>query len=279
MPDDLPNSSFLKPSHKQTHKESDNKAKSPSCSPHPSQLNMDPSPNNTAPDTVDALLERYLVLLDEYTSLRAELSRLQTATFQHLARANYSAERGVRYGADSYDERMHAVRTVVVSEVQDGTAPTFQVVTSRGNAHPPPPAAATVTALEESSPAAGATSTTPEDASGSAQQGETEGKAAREDEEAEEAGEQPRRRANDPLRWFGVLTPPALRQTQACTADAVGRVVPRLVTVDAAMRALEIEVRRARKRRTKAEAAAATAARRELPPGSEQIAREEVPAS
>lgn len=201
-------------------------------------------------NTIDALLERYLLLLDEYTSLRAELARLQANTFQHLARANFAAERGVRYGADFYDQRMQAARTVEISTPRDkgeeeqekdgawahnlGVA--FRIVT-RG---PPTPAAA---------------------------EGE-------EDEEEEETAREPMRtRAkqqqqqqppatttavkHDPLRWFGVLTPPALRQTQASAVDVVERVVPRLVTVDAAMRDLEIEVRRARKRRAKVEASAA----------------------
>lgn len=246
---------------------------------HP-KPNMDAPPDNSSAtdDTVDALLERYLALLDEYTSLRAELSRLQAATFQHLARANFAAERGARYGADSYDERMQAVRTVVVSssdsssEVQDGTTPTFQVVMGPREDHMPP-------AEEEPSRAAEAPlPTSPKDAS---RQGEeTEGKAAREEEkeekeQEEEEGEQARqqRRANDPLRWFGVLTPLALRQTQACAVDAVERVVPRLATVDAAMRALEIEVRRARKRRAKA------AARRDVPPEHAHVGPEAVAAS
>lgn len=47
----------------------------------------------------------------------------------------------------------------------------------------------------------------------------------------------------------------ALRQTQACAIQVVGDIIPRLVSVDAAMRDVEIEVRRARKRRAKAEAA------------------------
>ena len=57
---------------------------------------------DTSADTIDALLERYLSLLDEYTTLRAQLARLQTSMFQHLARANFSAERGLRYGPDFY---------------------------------------------------------------------------------------------------------------------------------------------------------------------------------
>ena len=80
------------------------------------------SVNPPLPSSIDTLLERYLTLLDEYMALRAELSRLQTACFQHLARANFAAERGVRYGADFYDQRMRAVRTVAIADVT-GTDP------------------------------------------------------------------------------------------------------------------------------------------------------------
>lgn len=244
---------------------------------------MDPSPDEsdiTAPSTVDALLERYLALLDEYTSLRAELSRLQAATFQHLARANFAAERGARYGADAYDDRMQALRTVVIGEEQlqerqqeaIGSAPTFQVVVAaEADRHDAAGGAATAEPPREEKKGK-------EDAAddGASSSPERPG-------EAESARRSPDAKT-DPLRWFGVLTPLALRQTQACAVETVGRVVPRLATVDAAMRAVEIEVRRARKRRAKAEAAAAAAAaaeredgQREL--GQERVAREEVPAS
>lgn len=200
---------------------------------------MNPTPDDTSPtNTIDALLERYLLLLDEYTSLRAELSRLQTATFQHLARANFAAERGVRYGSDFYDQRMQAVRTVEIASDEEDEARgcggiVFQVVTGRGTA--------------------AASSDAATDGAGA-------GKEQSEEPAQEQTQAHQKQKTNkDPLRWFGVLTPLALRQTQASAVDVLQRVVPRLVTVDAAMRDLEIEVRRARKRRAKAEASAASA--------------------
>lgn len=180
---------------------------------------MDPSPD------IDALLERYLALLDEYTSLRTELSRLQTATFQNLARANFAAERGVRFGQDHYDARMQAGRRVVVTMSDAGAKVRLEVVKAGSEG------------AEDAEP----------------------------DPKSEEASEEKRQDAKpdaqkqgpkDPIRWFGLLTPLALRQMQVSAIDTVERVVPRLVTVDAEMRQVEIEVRRARKRRTKAEAAA-----------------------
>lgn len=194
-----------------------------------------------SPD-IDALLERYLALLDDYTNLRAELSRLQTATFQNLARANFAAERGVRFGQDYFDARMQAGRRVMVG-LRDAGADVVTVEVIKPGATT---AAAGSGRLESEAPF----------------EEDEEGKKAREGED-EPAGVQKQKTPpppKDPIRWFGLLTPLALRQTQASAVDAVERVIPRLVTVDAEMRQVEIEVRRARKRRAKAEAAAAVAA-------------------
>lgn len=213
---------------------------------------------------IDALLERYLSLLDEYTTLRAELGRLQAGMFQHLARANFSAERGMRYGPDSYDERMQAARRVEISSPEgEGAAPVFRVTpcdelssSGGGTAEDPlsdPPAEARSEAEDSAEPVPASSE---------------EAKAQEDGGEAKRQGQRPR----DPLRWFGVLTPMALRQTQGCAIEAVERVVPRLVSVSAAMQEVEIQVRRARKKRTKAEAAAAAR-------GREEVVREEVAAS
>ncbi|KAF3770499.1 hypothetical protein M406DRAFT_245834, partial [Cryphonectria parasitica EP155] len=172
------------------------------------------------PDPVDGFLERYLVLLDEYTDLREKLIRLQASTLQHLARANFTAERGARYGADSYDERMQAGRTVVIHETEAGVA--FRVVAAGGD-----------------------------DAGAAEEPGTSKGEEATHENDEGKKKKVPA----DPIRWFGVLTPPALRQAQSCAVDTVEHIIPRLVTVDRAMREVEIEVRRARKRRAKAEAA------------------------
>lgn len=67
-------------------------------------------------DHIDGLLERYLHLLHDYTSLREELAALQTAMYQNVARANFAAERGLRYGQDYYDERMQASRRLAISQ-------------------------------------------------------------------------------------------------------------------------------------------------------------------
>ncbi|KAI1755402.1 hypothetical protein F4782DRAFT_488418 [Xylaria castorea] len=230
-------------------------------------------------DHIDSLLERYLHLLHEYTSLREELTTLQMGMYQNIARANFAAERGMRFGQDYYDDRMQASRRLVIScQTQDQTqdqsesesrdrrdptvlskaTPSFTVTDPAAAARVFSPTAAADT--EE----AGSASTPSSQASIEPQ--------SREDAEAT-ASENPSdsvpmakkgrvalQKSNDPLRWFGLLTPVPLRQAQTQSIRVIEHVVPRLASVDAEMAEVEIEVRRARKRRAKAAAAAAAAA-------------------
>ena len=59
-------------------------------------------------------------------------------------------------------------------------------------------------------------------------------------------------KSRDPLRWFGILSPPSLRQAQSSSSKLVETAV-KLSTVDAEMKGVEIEIRRARKRKVKSE--------------------------
>lgn len=54
-------------------------------------------------------------------------------------------------------------------------------------------------------------------------------------------------RPDDPIRWFGILVPPALRSAQGSFVRAVESSVPNLVDLAAEMRELEIEIGRTRK--------------------------------
>ncbi|KAK1701920.1 hypothetical protein BDP67DRAFT_423203 [Colletotrichum lupini] len=188
---------------------------------------------------IDSLLERYLILLDEYTALRERLSGTQAGMYQNIARANFSAERGVRYGPDYYDERMRASRTLELA-VDDRGIPRFEVVKVAPSVEPEG-----VTSVDEE---------------------QTEKEAEKKDEaenEKEKMRQKKKKKSNDPLRWFGILAPMPLRQAQSLSVQAVQDIIPRLVSVDAEMKDIEIEVRRARKRRAKAEAAAAAALKRD----------------
>ncbi len=56
----------------------------------------------------------------------------------------------------------------------------------------------------------------------------------------------------DPVNWFGILVPPALRTSQSSFKDAVVNLIPALASISMEMREVEIEVRRTRKRVRKA---------------------------
>ncbi|OHF02637.1 hypothetical protein CORC01_02033 [Colletotrichum orchidophilum] len=218
-------------------------------------------------ERIDSLLERYLILLDEYTTLRGRLSGTQAGMYQNIARANFSAERGVRYGPDYYDERMQASRTLSLSADDRGVA-RFEVIKLADDAVTEPMAEMKATeAVKDGASAAAATAdgdanaapgTKPEGVA-SVDEVQANGQAEREETEREKE-KKTKKKSNDPLRWFGILAPMPLRQAQTLSVQAVQDIIPRLVSVDAEMKDIEIEVRRAKKRRAKAETAAAAAA-------------------
>ncbi|KAI1324856.1 hypothetical protein F5Y16DRAFT_401983 [Xylariaceae sp. FL0255] len=209
-------------------------------------------------DQIDNLLERYLPLLHEYTTLRDELNTLQSTMYQSLARANFAAERGIRFGQDYYDDRMQASRRVAVSLMSSSIQDSSSSSSSEGvrkftvfNPHIDVPISAEV-------------------ATGKEEQGDEKASAEEKGYEKEEDGGNDKptaepspsstsshkpKQPTEPLRWFGLLSPPALRQAQAQSVRAVEEVIPRLVSVNAEMAGLEIEIRRAKKRRGKTIAA------------------------
>ncbi|KAH7243307.1 uncharacterized protein BKA55DRAFT_692469 [Fusarium redolens] len=177
---------------------------------------------------IDELLERYLSLLDEYSQLRQSLSQIQSDVFHNIARANFAGERGMRYGQDHYDERMQATRLLAI-EQNESQSPSFSFYT----------------APDEEKDA------DKEDISSA----EKSGDASTPDAEEANPTEKKRKQNKNPLQWFGLFAPMPLRTAQAHSVKAVEEIIPRLVSVNAEMLHVEIEVRRARKRRAKAEAA------------------------
>ncbi|KAL7962719.1 hypothetical protein V8C34DRAFT_269666 [Trichoderma compactum] len=198
---------------------------------------------------MDSLLERYLNLIDEYSRLREELSKLQAGVFQNIARANFAGERGMRYGRDHYDERMRALRVLDVTPGEDDVF-AFAIksldspVDDKGQKE-----------NEDSSDGDKADTTTaqgdpeanPEDEQNPEEQGQ--------DGEKEEKVKT-KKTTDNPLRWFGLLAPAPLCTAQTLSIQAVEQVIPRLSSVNAEMEHVEVEIRRARKKRAKAAAAA-----------------------
>jgi coiled-coil domain-containing protein 115 len=198
--------------------------------------------------SIDELLEQYLGLLDEYTRLRSSLSSFQANIYHDIARANFSAERGLRYGQDQFDDRMQAIRRVQITAGDVG--PTSFIIGLNGNSE----SEATDDSADNPNPK------TPEEAQNTEGDGSGTGKS----EISELSAKQSSFQTQDPLRWFGVLTPMPLRQAQKHAIRAVEEVIPRLASLSIEMADLEIQVGRARKRRAKdAAAAAKTAAENE----------------
>lgn len=181
---------------------------------------------------IDQLLERYLGLLDEYTRLRESLSQLQTGVYQNIARANFSGQRGMRYGQDHYDERMQASRLLAI-DVDEQEVLEFKILEAPKED-------------EES---------TKED---NEDKNDTSANQKSTNLETEKKGstEKKPKKVKNPLHWFGLFAPMPLRTAQTQSIQVVEQIIPRLVSVNAEMLNVEIEVRRARKRRAKAEAAA-----------------------
>lgn len=212
---------------------------------------------------IDSLLERYLSLIDEYSRLRAELTKLQTGVYQNIARANFAGERGMRYGQDHYDERMRALRVLDI-ELGEDSVPNFTMK----NLDPPVDGAAgdgksreeaeeqhndSKEEEKEGEEKADATST---------QNNPVESTEEQRNDEKNKDEKKTKKPNHNPLRWFGLLAPQPLRTAQMLSIQAVEEAIPRLVAVNAEMEHVEIEIRRAKKKRAKA--MAALAAEREV---------------
>lgn len=161
--------------------------------------------------------------------------------YQNIARANFSAERGMRYGQDYYDDRMQASRRLSIASTDQGLhrfhVSTAGQVSEKGDKS----SDADIRASETDKAVTGDDGTAPTD----------EGK---QEEDVPKPATVKADKQN-PLRWFGLLAPMPLRQAQALSVQAVDEVIPKLVTISTEMAHIEIEVRRARKKRAKAEAA------------------------
>lgn len=53
-------------------------------------------------------------------------------------------------------------------------------------------------------------------------------------------------KVTNPLNWYGIFTPPALRQTQSCFTTAVTSMIPELLDATRALQSLERQIRRLR---------------------------------
>ncbi|KAK8156038.1 hypothetical protein IWX90DRAFT_516941 [Phyllosticta citrichinensis] len=214
-------------------------------------------------ERLDDLLKRYLELLDQYTQAREQLSTELSAGYIALAKANFNAPNRVRYGRDFYDERTQALRTVTIEERDDAkfrasivlaadSEPTEKVKVDEKPASTPPPPSSPPTDPEVSKyptppPDSPSDAAQPSGVDSGASQEEKEQEGQQEKDEEEQKRKQQQQRQRDPIRWFGILVPQALRSAQGIFVGAVETAVPQTLNLAAEMRELEIEIGRARK--------------------------------
>lgn len=176
----------------------------------------------------DLLLEEYLTTIDEYQAQLAELHKALSAGYLNLAAANFHA-RGVRYGQDYYDQRMVATRGVSITE--DGALSSRSLIEEE-----------TAPEAEEEAEDEAAKPSSEYPTSGLRRR---KGKSSKKPNETSDSEEEPLlntaeppakptkptpAKPRDPLRWFGILVPPDLRNAQISFVEAVECVYPVLST-------------------------------------------------
>ncbi len=190
---------------------------------------------------LDTRLIDYLSLLDHYTTLRAQLSKDFSSGFFALAQANRNANStlgaGRRYGEEGYDERMKTRRTVSRKRErrfrpsdsdQREDAETHEKNHEELEAKEEPSQKQRLQKEEQS-------------------ENEAEGTASGVDQQDQDSAHTysllpSSTPAKDPLKWYGILNPPALRTCQKHFTSAISSTIPNLLTTTSAMRYLEEEI-------------------------------------
>ncbi|KAL8914171.1 MAG: hypothetical protein Q9171_001166 [Xanthocarpia ochracea] len=173
---------------------------------------------------LDVLLERYLDLVHQYNSLHQSISKEFASGYLSLAQANFSNHNRLRYGQDFYDDRMQASTKFLVKP------PTDELFDDADDER----LLKYTISLFTLQPASGSPETTKSTADEASTKSQT-------DIESKPP-------TSDPLKWFGILVPPALRASQNSFKNAVTEKITLLANLSNEMRSMEIEIRRIRKK-------------------------------
>ena len=220
-------------------------------------------------ERLDSLLETYLELLDQYTTLRTRLSKQISDGFFALARANHTSPSlgsGRRYGEEAYDERMKAVRRIV-NKSRASTDPkaetsaeevTKKVQSNAGAAERVEQDAEVITSSSHTVCIQNISDPTlpsnhpdePEkdaDPPSRAQQQSSNPKSPQKSSNptpklGSTTKQNPNPKSPDPLHWFGILVPQTLRQCQSSFISAVSSTIPALINTLTQMGDLEIRI-------------------------------------
>ncbi|KAF8430166.1 hypothetical protein EV426DRAFT_580152 [Tirmania nivea] len=190
-------------------------------------------------DRLDSLILSYLDLIDTYTQLQKDICQNFSEGYLSIAQANFSSSTRRRYGEDFYDERMKAMEGVDISYEEKDTRnlPTFKPrhfllegepveVLEKDNAGQP-------SGLRQRK--GGKMETVKKPSSEKKSQNETPMTETQPDGEGEEEEKpasplQTKKDPRDPLKWFGILVPPALKDAQLRFSSALNK-LPDLATV------------------------------------------------
>ncbi|PVH92829.1 hypothetical protein DM02DRAFT_662574 [Periconia macrospinosa] len=209
----------------------------------PEKMENEPSKKDLS-QKLDELLEQYLRTVDAYQQAQLKLTSQLSSGYIALAQANFSNPSGPRYGRDYYDDRMTASRQVTLTD--KGPNVTFSVDVFAPPEQPnrttgEPNLEATLdhksTRTHPSTvPAGFETATRPKD--------EPIGRSLENVLEQDHVVPPPPR---DPLRWFGILVPSALRSAQSYFVSAVEGPLSQIANLSKELRQQEMEIGRLRK--------------------------------
>ncbi|GAB7351840.1 hypothetical protein MBLNU459_g2400t1 [Dothideomycetes sp. NU459] len=197
-------------------------------------------------DRLDSLWERQLELMEQYHQSQQQLQRHLSSGFFSLAQANFKSSSRIRYGQDYYDQRMRAARRFECTTDAMGQPRLASTAwTEESTTHDDGPDTPNLVSGDKHS---GKTTQQPTPPATPVHQPDPDNR--------NENSEQPSRRtkkSSDPLHWYGILVPPALRQAQASFVSLVEGPVAEAANSAQALRKGEVEIRKLRKDIRKAE--------------------------
>ncbi|KAM3421203.1 hypothetical protein BST61_g1612 [Cercospora zeina] len=242
---------------------------------------------------LDMLWALYLDLLDDYTTAQTAIKEHMSSGYFALAQANFKSSRGGRYGQDYYDERAAATMRAVLDSRDEG-------VSTRVQKHVMLEEAQSTQDGESSEDLKKGLSNNERDKrfTGTFQPTQIPTPAATPEPESEQesidhdgtdtqaidktgikkvpSGALPQVESakyqvdlHDPIRWFGILVPPTLRQAQKSFTMAISdsQSLSKAVNSSRRMREVEVEIRKLRKIIKKVEKT--TESRAQSPPRNE----------
>lgn len=203
-------------------------------------------------DKLDNLWAKHLTLLDQYQRAQEQLAKHMSSVslpsaytarqgrritahnqaFLSLAQANFNSPTRIRYGQDYYDERMRATRRVTINQTTDTTT-----LSITHTPHTPNETQIDSKPKLEDTTLPSPPSTPREHSANDKEEKETSYP------EATDKSNQ----LKDPLTWFGILVPPALRAAQTSFSSAISEPAAEAVEAARGMREIETEIRRVRK--------------------------------